>query len=428
MIHETIAKLVRGLPSTDFYVDFPFWAYFGVVVLVYRITPPRAALREWLLLACSICMLLALPRFNPAMLAIMLGLCVVTYGCALLLLSGGGLAWVRNRAIVAAAGLMAIVSVLIFFKYASVQQAILKRQSASSEVGHFVFLIGISYSSFKAMHFVIEAYKRTLQRPSFLTFLNYVLFFPSFISGPINRYNHFCEHSAQARNSTFRGDCAAGFERIIHGLFKKIVLTTVLLPYTLKNTGTPIQEMSVAQVVLGLYAYALYFYFDFSGYTDLALGSARIMGFVLPENFDFPFLRKNIQQLWANWHISLTSWLTDYIYWPMVRKLRNGEHFRKHPVLLSNIAIVVTFVTCGIWHGDTFSFVLWGLYHGVGIAAVNTYQSWKRKVRHPAAIAYFVSPYSRVLGTALTFNFFAVGLLPFVLDVHQIRTLLGRLL
>jgi alginate O-acetyltransferase complex protein AlgI len=192
--------------------------------------------------------------------------------------------------------------------------------------------------------------------------------------------------------------------------------------------GTPVQEMSLWQVTLGLYAYAFYFYFDFSGYTDLAIGSARIMGFVLPENFDVPFLRKNIQQLWANWHISLTSWLTDYIYWPLVRKLRNGEYFRTRPILLSNVAIVVTFVACGIWHGDTASFVLWGLYHGLGIAAVNTYQNWKRKVRHPAARAYFVSTYSRVIGTVLTFHFFAMGLLPFVLDLPQIRLLLDRFL
>jgi alginate O-acetyltransferase complex protein AlgI len=409
-------------------VDFPFWGYFVVAVLVYRMIPPRAALREWLLLACSICMLLALPRFNLTMLAIMLGLCVVTYGCARLLLGAERPAGLKARILVAGTGIMVILLVLMFFKYGSVQQAILRRHLASaSEAANPIFLIGISYSSFKAMHFIIEAYKRNLTNPTFVTFLNYVLFFPSFISGPINRYDHFCEHSAEARNATFRSDLAAGFERIVHGLFKKTVLTMVLLPYTLKNMGTPIQEMGPWQVALGLYAYALYFYFDFSGYTDLALGSARIMGFVLPENFDYPFLRKNIQQLWANWHISLTSWLTDYIYWPLVRKLRNGEYFRRRPVLLSNIAILVTFVVCGIWHGDTPTFVLWGLYHGVGIATVNTYQNWKRKVRHPAARAYFVSPYSRVIGTVMTFNFFAMGLLPFVLDLQQIRILLGRL-
>jgi alginate O-acetyltransferase complex protein AlgI len=428
MMHEIFSQIASLLPSTDFYVDLPFWGYFAAAVLVYRLTPPRAWLKPWLLLTCSACMLLALPRFNPSMLAVMAGLCAITYGCGRLLLRGEEEGGVRARSVVAGAGIAAILLVLVFFKYGSVQQAILRRQSASAlEAAHLIVLIGISYSSFKAMHFVVEAYKRTIKNPTFVAFLNYVLFFPSFISGPINRYNHFYEQSAEARNSTLRSDLAAGLERIVHGLFKKTVLTMVLLPYTLKNMGTPIQEMSLWQVALGLYAYALYFYFDFSGYTDLAIGSARIMGFVLPENFDLPFLKKNIQQLWANWHISLTSWLTDYVYWPLVRKLRSGEHFRKRPVLVSNIAIVVTFVICGIWHGDTPSFLLWGLYHGLGIAAVNIYQNWKRKVRHPAARAYFVSSYSRVIGTVVTFNFFAVGLLPFVLDLQQIRMLLGRL-
>jgi alginate O-acetyltransferase complex protein AlgI len=414
--------------QTEFFMDLQFWGYFAIAVLVYRIVPPRSAVKEWLLLACSVCMLLALPRFTLSMLAVLFVLCVVTHACVRVLIGDAGRASDRVRVAAAGAGIFVILCALVFFKYGFVQQAILRRTPApGSEAAAVIFLIGISYSSFKAMHVVIEAYKGDLKNLKFMTFLNYMLFFPSFLSGPINRYSHYCENSADTRASDFRADLAAGTERIVHGLFKKVVLTMALLPYTLRNLTVPIQDMPTWQIVAGLYVYALYFYLDFSGYTDLALGSARIMGFVLPENFDFPFLKRNIQQLWANWHMSLTSWLTDYVYWPLARKLRNVGYLRKRPVLLSNVAIVVTFLGCGLWHGDTLSFLLWGLYHGLGIAAVTTYQSWKRRVRDPRARAYFGSVYSRVIGTVVTFNFFAVGLLPFALDFNQIQTLLARL-
>ena len=134
------------------------------------------------------------------------------------------------------------------------------------------------------MHFVIEAYKRSIERATFLRFLNYVLFFPSFISGPINRFGHCVHHSG---GGEFTRDIGPGLGRIVDGLFKKIVLS-VVLPYTLAGTGP---GQMLWQAVVGLYALALYFYFDFSGYTDLAIGCARIMGFVLPENFNPLFSR-----------------------------------------------------------------------------------------------------------------------------------------
>jgi alginate O-acetyltransferase complex protein AlgI len=151
------------------------------------------------------------------------------------------------------------------------------------------------------------------------------------------------------------------------------------------------------------------------------------MGFVLPENFDYPVLKKNIQQFWNHWHMSLTTWLTDYIYWPVVRRLRNGDFFRRRPVFLSNVAILVTFLICGIWHGDTLNFALWGLYHGSGIACVNSYQQWKRKVRNPTARRYFASSWSYGLGVIATFNFFALGQSLFVLSSADLRALFGWL-
>lgn len=427
MTVEFLSKALHVFGSSEFYLSLPFWACFGVAVLVYRLVPEQPVLKQYVLLGVNVCMLLTIPRFTIEMLAVVLGLALFTYWVGSLL-NQQVLKGARARRALAIIGIAGIVSLLIFFKYSFVQSMFFHaRNSGNLNAPAFLFLIGISYSSFKALHFVFEGYKRTIQKMSLLSFMNYLLFFPGFISGPINRYQHFYDNSEMVRRSPLRADLAAGLPRIIHGLFKKIVLVTLLSPLTIQNMGVPISQMSWGQMIVGFYAVALYFYFDFSGYTDLAIGGGRIMGFILPENFNFPFLKKNIQQLWANWHMSLTSWLTDYIYWPMVRKLRNGDLLRKHPVLLSNIAIITTFALCGIWHGQTLNFLFWGLYQGVGIATVNIYQSWKRKIRLPAARRYFGSSFSYALGVFATFNFFALGQSLFVLNSEQLRTFISRL-
>jgi alginate O-acetyltransferase complex protein AlgI len=223
-------------------------------------------------------------------------------------------------------------------------------------------------------------------------------------------------------------DMRAGLERIVHGLFKKFVMAQILYPHILSSEPDRLSGMGPLGAVAGLYAYALYFYFDFAGYTDLALGCARLIGIELPENFNNPFLKRNIRELWANWHMSLTSWLVDYIYWPIVRKFRGLDFFRRHPIFLSNLGMIITFVVCGMWHGEAPHFVLWGAYHGIGIAVLTVYQREKRKARSPVLQRYFRSKLSTVLGTIVTFNFFAVGLSLFVLDIGKLRILAASVL
>jgi len=218
----------------------------------------------------------------------------------------------------------------------------------------------------------------------------------------------------------------AGAERIVHGLFKKFVLAQILYPHILGSQGRPIGSLSGLQLLLGLYAYAFYFYFDFSGYSDLAIGGARIMGLELPENFNNPFVKRNIRGLWTNWHMSLTSWLVDYIYWPIVRRLRSENYFRRHPIALSNLRMVITFVICGIWHGTGLHFIMWGAYHGFGIAVLTIYQRIKRNISNDRIQSYFRSGISQAAGTFLTFHFFTLGLVLFVLDAPELKAIIMR--
>jgi alginate O-acetyltransferase complex protein AlgI len=422
---ETISHFVQRLPSTEFFSGAPFWAYFVLVVIAVRLLPVRGVARDLALLFANVLMLLALPRFNGTALALYAGLVVSTYGIGRALI-GDSVKNIRYRLGLAVVGVVAVLFVLAIFKYRLLQSLLVRNSSVFGQgAANFIFLIGISYSSFKAIHFIVEAYKRKIEGLRFLEFGNYLLFFPSFVSGPINRYNDFHQSSEVASKTSLRADALPGLERIVHGLFKKFVITVILFPHTIVQLKTPLAELAPWQILLGLYAYALYFYFDFSGYTDLAIGSARLLGFNLPENFNLPFLKKNIQQLWANWHMSLTGWLTDYVYWPLVRKMRSMDFLRQHPLVISNTAIIITFFLCGAWHGESVNFILWGLYHGIGIAIVNVYQKWKRQVRNALALKYFASRLSYAVGVFLTFNFFAMGLL-FLVDSRQVAAVVQR--
>jgi alginate O-acetyltransferase complex protein AlgI len=414
----------------DYYYSLPFWGALVAVSCLVRALGRGAAIRGALLLAASSALLLAIPRFGFLELGLVWMVSAVAFASARALSRSGAERSPKRRAI-AVAGVVAVLAFLAFFKYHFLQDLLLGRfarprpDAAPGGVGEYLVLVGASYFTFKAIHVIVEAYRGGLTGVDALGFFNYMTFFPAFISGPINRYPDFAAQLRGEAQGTLGADLRAGGERIVHGLFKKFVLVPIVFPYVLTSLGKPLGSVSGLEAALGLYASALYFFFDFAGYTDLAIGGARLIGIRLPENFDRPFLQKNIRDLWSSWHMTLTNWLVDYVYWPVVRKLRNVEFFRTRPVLLSIVGMNVTFIGCGIWHGEAPHFLLWGAYHGLGISVLNLYQRRKKRIRSRAAQRWFNSRYSRWAGAFATFNFFAAGLALFVLDLGQVRTLLS---
>ncbi len=321
-----------------------------------------------------------------------------------------------------------IILVLCYFKYSDFQlglnavfQYVYSHVTKSTlNWNQGLFLLGVSYFSFKFIHFLADCYNKKIKNLNLLTFVNYILFFPSFFSGPINRYNSFAENVSEGTGKT--PDYSGGAKRIIHGLFRKIVLANSLLPYTIVSLDLANPSVTTGQAVLGIYAYMLYVFFDFSGYTEMAIGTGKLVGIDLPENFNYPFFKRNLQEFWANWHMSLTAWLTDYIYWPLARRFRHVETLRKRPITNSNICIILTFMVCGLWHGDGKNFFIWGTYHGVGLAILNLYGQFEkryypkrwREVLSKSRVAYGVSSF-------VTFQFVAFGFLLFGLDMQRIR-------
>ena len=426
---------VRSYPMSsfswnfNFYYSVPFWVSAILVALAARVFTGSTIGKRLFLGLISGLMLLAIPGYGLPSLGLITALSLLTYAVGSNLIKGAKASGDTRRKLLAGAGIASVLAFLAFFKYRLVQGLFLPAAgTGGSAATDMVRMIGVSYFSFRMIHFLVESYRKKIENLDLLAYVDYIIFFPSFISGPINRYNHFASQVCSPTASRLAPNLRAGLERIVHGLFKKFVLAQILYPYILSNQSDVLSGIGPLGAVLGLYAYAFYFYFDFAGYTDLALGCARLIGIELPENFNKPFLKRNIRELWANWHMSLTSWLVDYIYWPIVRKFRGLAYFRRHPVFLSNLGMIITFVACGMWHGETANFILWGTYHGIGIAVLTIYQREKRRARSPLLQKYFRSKLSAVLGTLLTFNFFAIGLSLFVLDIGNVRLLASAVL
>lgn len=217
-------------------------------------------------------------------------------------------------------------------------------------VPHFSLPIGISFYTFQTLSYTIDMYrgKAHVQR-SLLRFLTYVSMFPQLVAGPIVRYTDVAPELRRRRISS--ADFAAGAKRFTAGLCKKIILAN-----NAGNTAQMLLSTSIpttASSWLGIILYTFQIYFDFSGYSDMAIGMGRMLGFHFAENFDYPYISKNITDFWRRWHISLSSFFRDYVYIPL-----GGN--RCHPIR----NIIIVWLLTGIWHGASWNFILWGAFYG----------------------------------------------------------------
>ena len=215
--------------------------------------------------------------------------------------------------------------------------------------------IGISFFTFQGLSYVIDVYRdRTLVSRSFLKVLLYISFFPQLIAGPIVKY-HDIEREIDTRQTSPR-ETALGIRRFICGLSKKLLLSNAMGQMADAVFALPAGEIGMFAGWMGAICYTLQIYFDFSGYSDMAIGMGRMFGFHFLENFDYPYASTTIQEFWRRWHISLSTWFRDYLYIPL------GGNRKGRGRTWVNRGIV--FFTTGLWHGANWTFVLWGLWHG----------------------------------------------------------------
>ncbi len=270
--------------------------------------------------------------------------------------------------------------------------------------------LGFSYVSFRLLHTLFDRISGRLPPLALMDYLNYVIFFPSFTAGPIDRAERFV-HDLNNPAPLVEKDWLEAGMRLFLGLFKKFVIADAL-GWIALNEAYLLDARSAGWVWIFLYAYSLQIYFDFSGYTDIVVGLGRLMGIRLPENFNAPYLKPNLRQFWNSWHMTLTQWFRSYFFNPLARKMQTAS--RPLPasgmILISQIA---TMTLIGLWHGVTLNFVLWGVWHGLGLFLQNRWSEWLRpfSARAFAPVSPALIKYA---GVFVTFNFVSVGWLFFI--------------
>jgi alginate O-acetyltransferase complex protein AlgI len=216
--------------------------------------------------------------------------------------------------------------------------------------------IGISFFTFHSLSYLVDVYRGTARHlVSPLDFALYITFFPQLIAGPIVRF-HEIRDQLVTRHETFDA-FAAGVYRFSFGLAKKVVIADTVAPLANAAFGLPTDQLNTSSALLGLLAYTVQLYFDFSGYSDMALGLALMFGIRFPENFDRPYASRSITEFWRRWHMSLSRWFRDYLYIPL------GGNRGSSAATYRNLVIV--FLVTGLWHGANWTFVAWGGYHGL---------------------------------------------------------------
>lgn len=291
-------------------------------------------------------------------------------------------------------------------------------------------LVGLSFLFFKVVHVLIEARSGTMGALHFPVYMHYSLSFATFMMGPIQRYPDFAAQwhgGTSAIAPTLEAHLDAVL-RILVGLAKAYVLAGFLDSYVL-TPGSWLLEAPRAALALGVVAFYFYLYLTFAGYCDVAIGTGSLLGVRPPENFDRPFLARNISDFWTRFHHSLTSWLTDYVFSPTYRSALRAGPFARRPDVALGLSLLVTMLVSGLWHGTTLSFLLFGLTHGIYFAVFRGWESWAtRRFGRKQLAAWRSRPLVQAAGIALTFSAVALSLVFFQLDARNAFLVLERLL
>lgn len=278
---------------------------------------------------------------------------------------------------------------LFFFKYFSFACTTLSDFSlfvswqAPQNIPEIHLPIGISFFTFQAISYVVDIYRRTSRPQSGIVNLGlYIALFPQLIAGPIVRYGHIAEqlYKRSINSRLF----AQGIERFTIGLSKKVLLANPLGAMADTIFSLPDATLSTPVAWLGITSYTLQIYFDFSGYSDMAIGLGRMLGFTFPENFNLPYRSRSLREFWTRWHISLSTWFRDYLYIPL------GGNRKGSFKTARNLCTV--FLLCGLWHGASWNFVIWGMAHGFFLSLERTgFGRWLKTTSQPIQHGYVLA-------------------------------------
>lgn len=254
-------------------------------------------------------------------------------------------------------GIVFDLGALGYYKYAGFFAKVVNDVTGSSllQVKQIALPIGISFFTFQAMSYIVDVYRKdTEASKSPINVALYISFFPQLIAGPIVRY-HDINEQIKARSITSE-KVATGFRRFVYGLGKKVLISNVLGACADTLYGYDLSQTGTLMAWIGALMYTFQIYYDFSGYSDMAIGLGKMFGFDIQENFNYPYLSKSLSEFWRRWHISLGQWFREYVYIPLGGN-RKG-------VAWTYINLAIVFFLTGLWHGANYTFIVWGIFHG----------------------------------------------------------------
>lgn len=315
-------------------------------------------------------------------------------------------------------GVLASLAILGVFKYWNFATGLLSAPLESNQfywAGAFLPL-GVSFFTFEFIHYAIDRYNDRVEKGTLGEYMAFIFFFPTMVAGPIKRFQDFvpCLRFPSRDWST---DWNRGITRILVGLVKKFALADLLTSLTNHLNASDISRAERWVLPLWLFAYGWKIYFDFSAYSDIAIGSGRLFGIRIPENFDWPYFRTNIGEFWRHWHISLYKWLVDYVFIPM-----GGS--RVLPLAVYRNILFVMLVS-GLWHGAGLNYLVWGLWHGVLLAF---HRAWSRRSKAPGRVETGPTWAGRLAGWGLTYVAVNLGWGFFAMDLPTAVLFYRRLL
>lgn len=338
--------------------SFSFLFFFGFLFLVYYFPLKNKtwAQNGWLLVASYIFYGIADWRMLPVLLVSTL----VFYVLGIFIRPSNP----KRASLLTALGVIAGVGMLLYFKYldffidsfATLFASIGFRVNLTTL--HIIFPLGISFFTFRLISYVIEVHRGRMEPVrDFVAFATYVAFFPTLLAGPIDRPNVFIPQLKSPR--TFNYDLAMdGTRQILWGIFKKMVIADNMALFVGAVWGD-LPEQNATTLLLAALVFPLQLYADFSGYSDMAIGVGKILGLQVAVNFRYPFFAQNVAEYWRSWHMSLTTWVTDYVFMPL------NVRFRGWGTAGLLLAVIINMVVIGIWHGANWTYAVFGLYHGL---------------------------------------------------------------
>jgi alginate O-acetyltransferase complex protein AlgI len=374
-----------------------FLLFFAVVFVVYWAMPWREP-RVWFLLGASFLFYMS---WSAELALVICVSCVMDYLLARGMDATTHPAW---RRVMLGTSLVANLGLLCYFKYAnfflqSLADALhAVGYSSALPVLSVILPIGISFYTFEAINYTIDVYRRRVPAERNLAhFMLFITFFPHLIAGPIVRARDFLPQVRRPKQWDW-ARLHLGAQFFLAGVFKKLAIAD-RMPLWTDNVFAHPEQYNTGAVWLAVLAYALQIYCDFSGYTDMAIGAAHMLGYKLAKNFDMPYLSVNIADFWRRWHISLSSWLRDYLFIPLGGS--RGGRWRTYRNLL------ITMTLGGLWHGASWTFVVWGVLHGLLLIGHRMFQDASK--RRPAFDRWLQSTAGTGLRVTATFLAVCIG-------------------